>query len=506
MVARRAALLAAPAVALAGALRSQPRTPFTLGVASGEPTPSGVVLWTRLAPEPLRPDGGMPPAPVPVDWVVAEDRALRRIVARGQESAIAGEAHSIHAEVSGLRPGRDYWYRFTALGAASPVGRTRTAPAASGMPDALRIAIASCQQYEHGYFGAHRLIAASAPDLVLFLGDFIYEASWGRNLVRHHGTPTARTLDDYRARHALYRADEDLQACCAAAPWMVTWDDHEVSNDYANDVGERERGAAFLERRAAGYRAFWEHMPLPRAAKPRGANARLHRRAAFGGLAEIHVLDDRQYRDVQACQRPDRGGATRVTEEACPALADPARSILGREQEAWLLDGLRQGHARWTLIAQQTRMARLGGERTPPVYWTDGWDGYPASRRRILEALAARRPDQGTPLVLGGDIHAFLAAELRPDFDRPETPPVAVEFVGTSITSQNNARYAEHYPRDPHIAFADASHRGWMALRLTRGRAELDMMAIRDPADRMTGAFPLRRYVVEAGRPRLVRG
>ena len=505
MVARRTALLAAPGLALAGAIQAQPRAPFTLGVASGEPTPSGVVLWTRLAPEPLRPDGGMQ-APVPVDWVVAEDPGLRRIVARGQEMAVAEEAHSVHAEVAGLRPGRDYWYRFMAMGAASPVGRTRTAPAAGAMPQRLRLAIASCQQYEHGYYGAHRHIAASAPDLVLFLGDFIYEASWGRNLVRHHDTPTARTLADYRARHALYRGDEDLQASCAAAPWMVTWDDHEVSNDYANDVGERERGAPFLERRAAGYRAFWEHQPLPRSMKPQGPNARIFRRAAFGGLAEIHMLDDRQYRDPQACQRPDRGGATRVTLENCPELADPARSILGRDQEAWLLDGLRQGRSRWTLVAQQTRFARFGGDRTPPVYWTDGWDGYPASRRRILDALAVRRPDQGTPLVLGGDIHAFFAADLRPDFDRAETPSVAVELVGTSITSQNNARYAERYAQDPHVLFADAAYRGWLDVTLTRGRAEARMMALRDVRDRMTDAFPLKSFVVEAGRPRLQPG
>lgn len=505
MVGRRATLLAAPGLALGGAVLAQSRTPFTLGVASGEPTPGGVVLWTRLAPEPLRPDGGLQ-APVPVDWVVAEDAGFRRIVARGRETALAEEAHSVHVEVTGLRPGRDHWYRFTAMGAESAAGRTRTAPAARSVPDRFRIAVASCQQYEQGYFGAHRLIAASAPDLVLFLGDFIYEASWGRNLVRRHGTPTARTLEDYRARHALYRGDEDLQAASAAAPWMAIWDDHEVANDYAADVGERERGAPFLDRRTAGYRAFWEHMPLPRAMKPQGPHGRIHRRASFGELFDLHMLDDRQFRDPQACQPPDRGGATRVSEQACPALNDPARSILGRDQESWLMEGLRRGQARWTLIAQQTRFARFGGDRTPPVFWTDGWDGYPANRRRILEALARRRPQQGTPIVLGGDIHAFLAAELRPDFDRPTTPSVAVEFVCGAITSQSNARYADHYERDPHIAFADAGHRGWLALTLTRDRAEAEMMAVRDVRERGTDAFVLRRFAVEAGRPRLVAG
>jgi len=505
MVARRSALLAAPGLALTGAIQAQTRTPFTLGVASGEPTPTGVVLWTRLAPEPLRPDGGMN-VPVPVAWEIAEDQGLRRIVARGQEIAAAEEAHSVHAEVTGLRPGRDYWYRFIAAGVASPVGRTRTAPAPGSMPDRFRIAVASCQQYEQGYFGAHRLIAASAPDLMLFLGDFIYERSWGRNLVRHHNAPEARSLDDYRVRHALYRTDEDLQAACAAAPWMVTWDDHEVSNDYANDVGERERGAPFLERRAAGYRAFWEHQPLPRSMKPRGPHARIHRSAAFGGLFDLHMLDDRQYRDPQACQAPDRGGAPRVSLEACPQMADPARSILGREQEAWLLDGLRRGRSRWTLIAQQTRFARFGSDRTPATYWTDCWDGYPASRRRILDALAARRADQGTPVVLGGDIHAFFAADLRPDFDRPETPSVAAELVGTSITSQSSARFAERYAHEPHFLFGDATYRGWLDVTLTRGRAEARMMALRDVRDRIAQGFTLKSFVVEAGRPRLLPG
>ncbi len=504
---RRGLLLAAPALALCGALpaRGAGGNPFALGVASGEPTPTGVVLWTRLAPDPLR-GGGMPDAPVPVEWVIAEDEALRRPVRSGRVMAVAEEAHSVHLELDGLRPDRWYWYRFTAMGEASSIGRTRTAPAPGTMPRGLHIAVANCQQYEHGHYGAHRHIAASAPDLVAFLGDYIYEASWGRNLVRSHGGPTARSLEEYRNRHALYRSDPDLQDAHAACPWLVTWDDHEVSNDYANDIGEGERGAAFLARRAGAYQAFWEHMPLPRSAKPEGPNARIFRRAVFGDLAEFHILDDRQYRDPQPCQVPDRGGAPRVTEENCPSLNEPARSLLGAAQEAWLGDGLREGRARWPVILQQTRMARLGTGQGAPVYWTDGWDGYPAARRRLLEALAERPAGQATPLVLGGDIHAFLAAELRPDFDRPETPAVAVEFVATSITSQNNARYAARYPRDPHIAFADASRRGWLSLRLTAERAEAAMEAVLDPREADTEAETLRRFAVEPRQARLLPG
>lgn len=506
-IGRRGLVLAAPALALCGALpaRGASGQPFSLGVASGDPSPEGVVLWTRLAPDPLR-GGGMPDAPVPVEWVIAEDEALRRPLRQGRVLARPEEAHSVHLEVDGLRPGRWYWYRFAAMGEASPTGRTRTAPAPGSMPREIRIALGSCQHYEHGLFGAHRLIADSAPDLVAFLGDYIYEASWGRNLVRSHGGPTARTLAEYRNRHALYRSDPDLQAAHAACPWLVTWDDHEVANDYADDIGEAERGEAFLARRAAGYRAFWEHMPLPRRAKPRGPHAQLFRRAAFGDLAEFHILDDRQYRHPQPCQLPGRGGAPRVTEENCPILHDPARSLLGAAQEAWLAEGLRRGRARWPVILQQTRMARLGAGQGAPIYWTDGWDGYPAARRRLIEALAARPAGQATPLVMGGDIHAFLAAELRPDFDRPETPAVAVEFVATSITSQSNARYAAQYPRDPHIVFGDAAHRGWLALRLTPDAAEAGMQALADVRRADTAAAPLRRFAVEAGRARLLDG
>jgi alkaline phosphatase D len=495
---RRTLLLATPALALRLPARAAGTTLFALGVASGDPTPGGFVIWTRLMPAP----GAALPASVPVEWVVAEDEALRRPIARGQAMAVPAEAHSLHIEVAGLRPGAWYHYRFTAMGEASPTGRARTAPA-PGAAEPIHIAVANCQQYEHGFYAAHRHIAASAPDLVAFLGDYIYEASWGRNLVRSHASPTARSLEDYRARYALYRADPDLQAAHAACPWVVTWDDHEVSNDYASDMGERERGEPFLARRAAAYQAFWEHMPLPRSAKPSGPHARIHRRIGLGTLAQIHVLDDRQYRHPQACQPPDRGGATRVTFDQCPDLADPARSLLGAEQEAWLQNGLAREEVRWSLIAQQTRMARLGGRQSPPVYWTDGWDGYQPARKRLLDQLAARGGGQGTPLILGGDIHAFMAAELRPDFDRPETPACAVEFVATSITSQNNSRYTLPFPNDPHIAFADASRRGWLALRLTAREAVATMMAVDNPADAGSGAAPLRRFAVAQGMPKL---
>ncbi|MBI0535737.1 alkaline phosphatase [Roseomonas sp. KE2513] len=494
--------MAMPGLALLGHLPARADDyPFALGVASGEPGADLVVLWTRLATR--WQGGGMTPAPVPVDWVVARDEGLRDVVRRGRVMAVAEDAHSVHVEVTGLDPDRPYWYRFTALGAESGTARTRTAPRPGTLPARLRFAVASCQQYEQGYYGAYRHMLAENPDLVVFLGDYIYEASWGRNLVRSHEGPSARDLEGYRDRYALYKTDPDLQAMHRACPWLVTWDDHEVSNDYAADRGEMEEGAAFLARRAAAYKAFWEHMPLPLSARPDGASARIYRRAGFGDLAGFHILDDRQYRAYQACQRPGRGGGGYVSREACAELDDPARSMLGPAQEAWLREGLGGARARWTVLAQQTRMARLGTMRTPVTYWTDGWDGYPAARARLLGDLAASRAPN--PLVIGGDIHAHLVAELRPDFDRPETPPVAVEFTGTSITSQGG-RYRESYPADPHIAHANGSARGYLMMTLTPETATAELRAIDDVRDRDTGLSTQRRFVVEAGRSALLPG
>ena len=494
--------LAAPGLALLGHLSARAaEDPCALGVASGERGPNSVVLWTRLATR--WQGGGMGEAPVPVDWVVARDEAMRDVVRRGRAMAVAEDAHSVHAEISGLEPDRPYWYRFTALGAASDVARTRTAPRPGTMPARLRFAVASCQQYEQGYYAAYRHMLAEEPDLVVFLGDYIYEASWGRNLVRSHEGDSARDLAGYRDRYALYKTDPDLRAMHRACPWLVTWDDHEVSNDYAADRGEAEEGEAFLARRAAAYKAFWEHMPLPASARPDGASARIYRRAAFGDLAGFHILDDRQHRAYQACQRPGRGGGGYVSREGCAELDDPSRSMLGAAQESWLRDGLRAARSRWTILAQQTRMARLGTTRTPVTYWTDGWDGYPAARARLLEDLAASRAPN--PLVIGGDIHANLVAELRPDFDRPEAPAVAVEFTGTSITSQGRA-YRESYPADPHIAYANGSARGYLMLTLTRETAAAVLRVIGDPRDRDTGIATQRRFVVEAGRSALQPG
>ena len=343
MPSRRSFLQALSALGLATSLAaySQPRprfssNPFKLGVASGYPTPDGLTLWTRLAPEPAQPDGGLDPAPVPVRWEIARDERFSSITASGTAEASPEWAHSVHVDVHGLEPDRWYWYRFMAGDAQSAPARTRTAPAANATVERLRFAFASCQQYEQGYYGAYRHIVADEPDLVAFLGDYIYESSWGKDHVRKHDRPNeALTLDDYRSRHAHYKTDPDLQAAHAACPWILTWDDHEVVNDYADDrsIDGAMSKQEFLARRAAAYRAYYEHMPLPSRMRPEGARMRIYTQVGWGALARFFVLDDRQYRSYHSCQPPGRRSAGSVDVSVCTKLLAPTRTILGRAQE-----------------------------------------------------------------------------------------------------------------------------------------------------------------------------
>jgi alkaline phosphatase D len=496
-----AATLAAPAIIRSAAGQSRfAANPFSLGVASGYPTADGVVLWTRLAPDPLN-GGGMPPEKVPVEWQIAADARMDMVVQRGIAIAEPESAHSVHIEVSGLDPGRWYWYRFRAGGEASAIARTRTAPAMGAALDSLRFAFASCQQYEHGYYTAYRHMAEEDLDLVVHLGDYIYELSWGGNLVRSHGTPECTTLADYRNRYALYKGDADLQAAHAAFPWLAIWDDHEVDNDYANDRSEQlDDPAAFLARRAAGYKAFYEHMPLPHRMAPDGPNMRIYERVGFGNLATFNLLDDRQYRSPQVCPREGRGGAAFV--EHCPERLDPDLSLLGWQQEHWLTDGLARSTSRWNLIAQQTLMAQVDRRPGPgAVYWTDNWDGTPAARARLLNAIAEQRPSN--PVVIGGDVHAFWVTDLKTDFDKAKAPIVATEFVGTSITSQAPAqeRFEAMLPDNPHVRFVNSAHRGYVRMALTPDQCTADLRAVSTVRKPEAKIRTLASFVVENGRP-----
>jgi len=470
-------VLAAPAIALNGCTRTRIHgDPFTLGVASGSPLPDSVVLWTRLAPDPLH-GGGLAPAGVNVQWEVAADENFRKIARRGIAAAEPQYAHSVHVDVDGLEPDRWYWYRFMVGAATSPIGRTRTAPPPEAL-GAWRFAFASCQQYEQGYYAAHRHMAEENLDLVVFLGDYIYESSWGRNHVRSHEAPEPFTLAQYRNRYARYKSDPDLQRCHARFPWIVTWDDHEVSNDYADDRSEK-LDPTFLARRAAAYQAYYEHMPLRASSRPQGARMRLYGHYDFGRLARFYLLDDRQYRSYQACQPAGRGGSSTV--EVCTERLQEDRTMLGAEQEAWLRARFADSAARWNILAQQTPMAQLdravdGNSR----FWTDGWDGYPAARRRLLSELIAHKVRN--PIAIGGDIHANVVSDLKLDFDDPAAPIVAAEFCGTSITSQGPRQsfYDNRRARNPHVKLARSDKRGYTTVHLTAERAYVDLRALDD--------------------------
>lgn len=508
-----AGAIAAPALLGIGARTdaAPAENPFTLGVASGDPVADGVVLWTRLAPRPLQGDGGMPPDDVPLRWEVAEDARFARLARSGKARAEARWGHSVHVEVTGLAPGRRYFYRFIAGGIASPVGRTRTAPAPGSAVERLRICYGSCQKYEAGHYAAWRHAVEDDPDLILFLGDYIYEGAPAPGGVRLHLNPEPSDLPGYRVRYATYKLDALLQAAHAAAPWAMTWDDHEVANDYADDLDEHNGDpASFLRRRAAAYQAYWEHMPLRRRAMPQGAAMRLYRTLDWGRLAQFQIVDDRQYRSGHPCQPPELLPAH---EKYLPLVADcaerhdPARTILGRAQEAWLHEALGSSGARWNLLVQQTLMtsyARLDAAHPGQgarLYSVDTWGGYPAARERILRRWRdARTPN---PLVLSGDIHAFAAADMTDPDDAGRI--LASEFVGGSITSLfHDATFKRSTLMNPGFRFAENEVRGYGRVDLTERRCEIAFRGLADARDPASPISTLASFVVEAGRPGLV--
>jgi alkaline phosphatase D len=510
----RRALLTGAAAAFS-ASRTRPlwahpgHDPFALGVASGYPSPDGAVLWTRLAPEPLSPDperpGGMPPDPIAVDWQVAVDPNMQNVVRHGTEEADPDFAHSLHVECRGIAPGRDYWYRFTVGRDASPIGRLRTAPPPGAPLSRLRFGFTSCANYELGYFSAYRHLAAENPDLVLFLGDYLYEYFRKPPKVRDHSDGVEATdLRTYRNRHAQYKTDLDLQALHAAAPCLATWDDHEVHNDYADNRSQNfDDPFVFLKRRAAAYQAFYEHMPLPSWARPRGPDMTIFGRIDFGDLATFLVLDGRQYRSPLACDRPPRGGAKQITDAECPERLDPRRSYLGKAQEAWLYREFRNAPSRWNILAQQQLMAEFK-ERLPSgeiSYWSEDWNGYPATRQRLLRQVAETRLPN--PVVIGGDIHSFWANDLKLDFDDPAAPAVASEFVTTSVTSNGPpyGKFTEWRADNPHVHYFESRRRGYVIAELRPERLEVAFRAIGKVRDPETGVSTLQRFVVENGRP-----
>ncbi|TFE28458.1 alkaline phosphatase [Frankia sp. B2] len=492
---------------------------FGLGVASGDPLPDGVILWTRLAPRPTE-GGGMPTRDIEVDWQIATDEGFRDVVRAGTQTAQTAFAHSVHVDVRGLAPERDYFYRFRAGTVLSPVGRTRTAAAPGRGPEstggALTFALASCQDFQNGYWPALDGIATDAPDLVVHVGDYIYEYDPKSNYPdRRHTTPQRpgldqlQTLADYRNRYGQYKSDPALQAAHHVAPWVVTWDDHEVENNYAGlideagDAGEqRQDPAVFARQRAAAYQAYYEHMPIRAELNPGSPDMRIYRRFVFGNLVTFNVMDTRQYRTRQPGDSPQGIGLASLGRD------NTAGTMAGAAQERWLRDGLTTSRTRWNVLAQQTMMAQLNGQlplgEGPRLANLDQNDGYGPYRTRLLSEI--RDSGVRNPVVLSGDIHCAWVNDLRVDFDRPETPVVATEFVCTSISSafflvsedfirQNNARL------NPHVRYFRGDRRGYTRVRVTPDEWRADMRVVADIAHRHSPTSTDATWVVENGRP-----
>lgn len=488
-----------PAIAHGAArqLTSLNENPFTLGVASGDPTSDAVVIWSRLDREVLI-ENGSHEAVLEVAYEIARDRDFNTVVRTGAIASTPQLGHSVHTDVRGLDSDQVYYYRWHVGNTTSAVGRTKTAADAATDNQQFEFAFASCQQYEHGFFSAYQHMAEEELDLIVHLGDYIYERSWGENLVRAHEGPEIITLDNYRARYNTYKSDIDLQAAHASAPWAVTWDDHEVDNNYAADIGEDDQTPEqLLIRRAAAYQAFYEFMPIRLPVGRQGPNMPIHRRLRFGNLMEMNVLDTRQYRSDQAC------GDGR--KPSCAEHQDSSRTLLGQAQKDWLHAGLATTDATWNVLAQQIMMASLRsrGDNGEELWPMDIWDGYPYERQEILQAMKSLNTPN--PVVLTGDIHSNWAADLKLDFDAPGSETIGSEFVGTSITSGGDGADMTEYgeallSNNPHVKFYNAQ-RGYVKATLTPQLWQSEYKVLPGVTSGNEPISVRKTYVVEAGNP-----
>ncbi|MBC9726024.1 alkaline phosphatase [Streptomyces sp. TRM68367] len=457
--------------------------PFTLGVASGDPLPGSVLLWTRLAPKPYQADSGLPAERVTVHWELARDERFSRVVRRGTATAHPEFHHSVHVTVDHLDTGRGYFYRFRAGSWVSETGRTRTAPAPGSSAAALTLAAVSCQAYHDGYYTPYAHLAQDDVDLVFHLGDYLYEYAvnsvGGQRNYKDRTLPAlfnreTVTLEDYRLRYALFKSDPDLRAAHAAHPFVVTWDDHETENNYADDIPENDvPPEEFLLRRASAYRAYWENQPLRLPQQPAGPDMRLYRRLHWGRLAQFDVLDTRQYRSNQAY------GDT--AHAPGPESDDPARTMTGETQERWLLDGWRASRALWNVVPQQVMFAQRHIDLTTPSRVSmDAWDGYRASRGRVLDGAKAAGIEN--LMVLSGDVHSAYAFDIKDDFDDQASRTLGTEIVATSISSGRDgadkpANWDTYTRANPHLKFYNG-RRGYVTVTLGQERARADFRTV----------------------------
>jgi alkaline phosphatase D len=503
-----AALLTATGGLFRGSVWASPvfaASPFALGVASGDPAPDGFVLWTKIAPRPFERGGGMPRKAVEVTWAVATDERMRQVTQQGTAMAHPELGHAVHVEVGGLEPGRDYFYHFTIGSERSPVGRARTLPAMGAPVAQLRFGVAGCQRYDDGYFTAYRQIATERFDFVFHYGDYIYE----NRVVRpgERPLPVVRalpgepdetyTLDDYRQRYAIYKSDPDLQAAHAAAPFIMSYDDHEVDNNWAGDISEENTPPElFLLRRAAAFQAWYEHLPVRRALLPRGPDILAYRRFAIGELLSLNVLDTRLFRSDQPC-----GDGVKAN---CREALEPQRTMLGDTQERWLYDGFKHTRTRWTVLGQQVMVMRCDRDPDPHVVATsmDTWNGAVAARDRLFVAVEDAR--LSNLIVLTGDVHNHWAGELKKNFDDPNSATLGIEFVATSIASggdgfDTNDTFKTLLTQNPHIKFFN-NQRGYVRHVVTPERWQADFQVL-DKVSLRDGHVSTRKsFVVEHGK------
>jgi len=466
--------------------------PFSAGVASGDPTPNGIVLWTRLIPDNAREQEWQRES-VAVQWEIAADEGMKRIVRSGRTQAYRAYAHSVHVDVRGLQPNRWYWYRFRTGSAASPVGRTRTAPA--GPVDRLRFAFASCQSFHAGYYTAYQHMVREDIDMIVFLGDYIYES--GGTVVRTVPTEEPMTLAGYRDRYALYRSDEHLKEAHRLFPWIITWDDHEVENNYAGDVSQDNvPKAEFLQRRAAAYQAHYEWMPLQKACIPRGANSRLYRKLSFGPLANFFVLDGRQFRSNQPC-----GDGTKPP---CAEFNDDHRTMLGPQQENWLVSEWKKSRSQWNIMANQVRMTSVDSKAGPEESFSmDQWAGYENARKRLVSGMADTR--LSNPVVITGDIHTNWVGDLKIDYREQRAPIVASELIGTSISTGGDGadtqpNVQQYLSENPQIHFFNAQ-RGYVRCEVTKDQLTTDFRVVEKVSVKDLPIKTRATFIVENGKP-----
>lgn len=497
-----------------------PISPFQLGVASGEPWPDGFVIWTRVAPYPLSVDGGMPNQVVEVDWDVATDVEFKKIVKTGKAQAHPDLHHTVHVEVAGLAPMTRYYYRFRLAGYESPVGTAKSTPAKDQMPEQVRIAVVGCQHYETGYYTAYDYLSQEKDiDIVFHYGDYIYEGPEGKGggraigdlrvsiPARKHIGPEIQTLLQYRVRYAQYRADPNLQAAHASAPFAMTFDDHEVDNNWAADIEEKgEKKDIFLLRRAAAFQAWYEYMPVRLQQKPNGPDILAYRTLDYGKMLRMNILDTRQYRSPILCTKSQlEEGFDQI--DYCRTDNTRNEQILGKTQEQWLAKQMRHDK-RWNILAQQIQvMPWVRYNKSGKAYFgKDTWNGYPYARERLIESIKANAP-HGNTVILSGDLHQYFVANIPSDLNDYKSPSIATEFLTTSITSTGNGQLIRPGQEDvlklnPHIKFIN-DQRGYQTLDFFKDYMRTDLKVldfVEKPGGKMT---TVASFEVAYGKPEL---